>query len=292
MAILLAFAMDLFFAEPPASFHPVVWMGRLLKRFGAWLPQGSTAGFLGGAALWCVGAGSVGALYYGLEALFRPLGAAAYLAWGLLLFPLFSFRFLLTEVAGVETALQASLEEGRRKLSMLVSRDVSALSASDVREGAMETLAENLTDSVVAPLFWFALLGLPGAAIYRFANTADAMWGYRGDMEWKGKWAARADDVLNWIPARLTCLLIWLGGFDLRLLPDEAAKTPSPNGGWTMGAMALALGVRLGKPGTYLLNPQGAGIGADTFRRGLRKAAIAGGAGAVLMAALAWRLGR
>ncbi|QQS04214.1 MAG: cobalamin biosynthesis protein CobD [Fibrobacterota bacterium] len=292
MVILIAFAMDLLFAEPPAAGHPVVWMGRLLKRFRTWMPQGERSGFLAGAGFWCLGAGAVGGLYYGLQELFRPLGAVAHFAWGLLLFPLFSYRFLHTEVAGVESALQASLAEGRRKLSMLVSRDVSVLSEVDVREAALETLAENLTDSVVAPLFWFALLGLPGAAIYRFANTADAMWGYRGDMEWKGKWAARADDVLNWIPARITCLLIWMGSFDLRRLPTEAAKTQSPNGGWTMGAMALALEVRLGKPGTYLLNPEGSTTDGDSFRRGLRKAAIAGAAGALLMAALAWRLGR
>jgi adenosylcobinamide-phosphate synthase len=82
-----------------------------------------------------------------------------------------------------------------------------------VRESAIESLAENLNDSVVAPLFWFALLGLPGAALYRFANTADAMWGYPGMRggrywQWAGKWAARADDVLSWLPARITALLL------------------------------------------------------------------------------------
>jgi adenosylcobinamide-phosphate synthase len=256
------------------------------------MPDGQRASFVAGALLWCAGAALVGAIAWALTKATILVGAGGSGLIGLFLFPLFSFRFLLTEVSGVESAIQRGLDEGRQKLSMLVSRDVSNLSESEVREAAMETLAENLTDSVVAPLFWFALLGLPGAAIYRFANTADAMWGYRGDMEWKGKWAARADDALNWIPARLTCLLIWMGGFDLRMLPKEAAKTPSPNGGWTMGAMALALGVRLGKPGTYLLNPQGATVDADSFRRGLRKAEIAGAAGVVLMAALAWRLGR
>jgi adenosylcobinamide-phosphate synthase len=128
----------------------------------------------------------------------------------------------------------------------------------------MESLAENLNDSVVAPIFWFVLFGLPGAAIYRFANTADAMWGYRGlrngvNWEWAGKWAARADDVLSWLPARITALLIKLlsQGVDLAKLGLEARKTPSPNSGWPMAAMALALGVRLQKPGVYVLNPSG-----------------------------------
>ena len=142
-------------------------------------------------------------------------------------------------------------------------------------QGAIETLAENLNDSVVAPVFWFLLLGLPGAALYRFANTADAMWGYPGvykgeNWAWAGKWAARADDVLSWVPARITALLLLLvqGARGLGLLarlPAEAIKTPSPNSGWPMAAMALSLKVALRKPGVYVLNPQGrAAQAADT----------------------------
>ncbi|MCX7257903.1 MAG: cobalamin biosynthesis protein, partial [Polaromonas sp.] len=107
-------------------------------------------------------------------------------------------------------------------------------------------------------------LGLPGAAVYRFANTADAMWGYRGTYkgqhwEWAGKWAAWADDALSWLPARLTAALLALtaGGLPLQALRLEARKTPSPNSGWPMAAMALALGVSLRKPGVYTLNPEG-----------------------------------
>jgi adenosylcobinamide-phosphate synthase len=114
--------------------------------------------------------------------------------------------------------------------------------------------------------------GLPGAALYRFANTADAMWGYPGwrgqgddrrHWQWAGKWTARADDLLNWIPARLTALLLVLCGLAARqpvgwrALRQDAGITPSPNGGWPMGAMARLLGVRLGKPGVYVLNPAG-----------------------------------
>jgi adenosylcobinamide-phosphate synthase len=117
---------------------------------------------------------------------------------------------------------------------------------------------------VVAPLFWFALLGLPGAALYRYANTADAMWGYRGlregrDWTWAGKWAARADDVLSWLPARLTALLLALvqGGLSWRALRAQAPRTPSPNSGWPMAAMALALNVQLRKPGVYVLHDTG-----------------------------------
>jgi adenosylcobinamide-phosphate synthase len=122
-------------------------------------------------------------------------------------------------------------------------------------------LAENLSDSVIAPLFWFALLGLPGAALYRFANTADAMWGYRERWEWAGKFAARADDLLNLIPARITALGLLVVGerpwILLGRLPREASRTASPNSGWPMGALALSLDVRLRKPDVYVLNSTG-----------------------------------
>jgi adenosylcobinamide-phosphate synthase len=182
---------------------------------------------------------------------------------GLLLKPLLAWAMLKNEVRAVEAALGQSLAAGRERLSWLVSRDVSALTEAQVRESAIESLAENLNDSVVAPIFWFVLLGLPGAALYRFANTADAMWGYKGvykgqNWEWAGKWAARFDDVLNWLPARLTGLLLaLLCQVPLRQLRVQAALTPSINSGWPMAAMALALNIRLGKPGVYTLNAAG-----------------------------------
>ena len=183
---------------------------------------------------------------------------------GLALKPMLAWAMLRDETAAVEASLQQSLAAGRERLSWLVSRETAALSDSEVRESAIESLAENLNDSVVAPIFWFVLLGLPGAAMYRFANTADAMWGYRGlrhgvNWEWAGKWAAWADDALSWLPARITAVLLMLvaGGLGLRALRREAGKTPSPNSGWPMAAMALALGVALRKPGVYTLNPAG-----------------------------------
>jgi len=184
------------------------------------------------------------------------------MAW--LLKSMLSWRMLVDEVGAVEAALRQSLPAGRERLSWLVSRNTASLSESQVRESAIETLAENLNDSVVAPIFWFVLLGLPGAAIYRFANTADAMWGYRGTYrgqhwEWAGKWAARADDALSWLPARLTAWLLMGVTRQVQFcaLRREAARTPSPNSGWPMAAMAMALGITLGKPGVYALNANG-----------------------------------
>ncbi len=175
----------------------------------------------------------------------------------------------------------------------LVSRDTSALDETAVREAAIETLAENLNDSVVAPLFWFAIAGLPGAALYRFANTADAMWGYRDHREWSGKFAARADDLLSWIPARITALAL-LGPRPALLmrLQAEAPRTPSPNSGWPMAAMALRLDLRLAKPGVYSLNDGGGAPGSADLRQALRLArrAMLGCALLLAFAALCLRL--
>ncbi|AEG92735.1 cobalamin biosynthesis protein, membrane protein-like protein [Ramlibacter tataouinensis TTB310] len=267
VALAVAFALDRWLGEPPARWHPVVGMGRYLGWIGGRVapreerPDPDWLAFWAGALAWsgaalllALAAWMVQRWLLGLPAL------AAGLLLGLLLKPLLSWRMLREEVAAVEDALAGSLDDGRRRLARLVSRDVSQLDEAQVRESAIESLAENYNDSVVAPVFWFAVAGLPGAVLYRFANTADAMWGYRGfrgglHWEWAGKWTARADDALSWLPARLAALLLALAA--ARRLPGlrgQSALTPSPNGGWPMAAMALALGVRLRKPGVYALN--------------------------------------
>jgi adenosylcobinamide-phosphate synthase len=237
-------------------------MGRYLNWTGKGLPdRAPRTAFCLGAIFWVLGAIIVGLAYAGAESLADRLPLwLNVVATAVLLKPLLALRMLLSEVRGVERALEQGLECGRERLAHIVSRNTSELDEAEVRESALESLAENLSDSVVAPLFWFALLGLPGAAVYRFANTADAMWGYRGRWEWAGKFAARADDALNWIPARLTALALLLAGAErmraLRRLPREAARTSSPNSGWPMGALALSLAVRLRKPRMYALNPE------------------------------------
>lgn len=276
-ALLLALLIDALWGEPPAWLHPVVGMGKYLSLWQGLLSSLTPAfAFVAGALLWLLGAGIVGVLAWGAQnALLQTLPSlGAVLMLALLLKPLLAWRMLREEVLAVEVALTESLGAGRARLGWLVSRDVSALSATEVRESAIESLAENLNDSVVAPLFWFALLGLPGAAVYRFANTADAMWGYRGRWEWAGKWAARADDVLSWLPARLTALLLALahGGMNLQRLWREARRTPSPNSGWPMAAMALALDVRLRKPGVYVLHENGRLVQAADTARAIRLA--------------------
>ena len=315
---LLAFGLDVVFGEPPVRLHPVVWMGQYLQWAGeriapsvvvdvppseggrhenasriaesARIGLSETGGattvrdarrqFRLGALAWLLGAAVTTSLAWGVQGALGQL--PVWLAVPLLalcLKPLFAWRMLRDLVAQVEAALGQGLQAGRDQLAYLVSRDVQRLDEAGVRESAIETLAENLSDSVVAPLLWFALLGLPGAALYRFANTADAMWGYPGvhggrHWQWAGKWAARADDVLNWLPARLTAGLLMLGARRTlwQALPAQAALTPSPNGGWPMGAMALRLGVGLGKPGVYRLNEEAPAPQASHTWQALRRA--------------------
>ena len=280
MSLVLAMLIDRWLGEPPRSLHPVVWMGRYLGWIGKRLPAlRPAAAFTLGMMAWLAGAAILAAVYGCARILLAecPSWLAA-VATALLLKPLFALRMLLMEVDSVEHALAEGLESGRSRLRRIVSRDTAHLEAGEVRESALESLAENLSDSVVGPLFWFALLGLPGAAVYRFANTADAMWGYRGQWEWAGKFAARADDVLNLFPARLTALALSLVGRDrrraLRRLPDEAGRTASPNSGWPVAALALSLGIRLRKPGVYALNERGAAPTAMDVAEALRRGEI------------------
>jgi adenosylcobinamide-phosphate synthase len=292
MSMLLALLIDWFVGEPPLRLHPVVWFGNYLKfaerlrgdRFP--LVLGGITFFLGGGIV----LGMVGGLSDAIGQLPLPLRI---LLTGILLKPAFAFRMLVREVMEIELALQQDLEQGRKRLAYIVSRDTTVLSAIEVRESALESVSENLSDSVVAPLFWFLVAGLPGAYVYRFVNTADAMWGYRNEKyERWGKVAARMDDVLNWIPARLTGLwLLWfpVGARDARpygVLCTESRKTPSPNSGWSMAAFALRLGVHLGKPGVYVLNPQGADVDAESSIAGIHWITRSGWVLALVMALL------
>lgn len=289
VALLLAWLWDAALGEPPNALHPVAWLGQLLKPLGDWLvAQSDFVAFVGGALMWTVLVAILAIAAYLCErtAPTWPVWLAVP-ALTLVLKPTFAWRMLRDEVAAVEQALPHGLDAARTQLARLVSRDVSAMQADAIRESAIETLAENLNDSVVAPLFWFAIAGLPGAVVYRFANTADAMWGYRGRYEWAGKWAARADDVLSWLPARITALLLWPWGH-FSLLKHEAKHTPSPNGGWPMGAMALRLGVRLRKPNVYALNEAAPSPDATHMARALRIAQTAANSALIFAALGLW----
>ncbi|MGB0388429.1 MAG: adenosylcobinamide-phosphate synthase CbiB [Ardenticatenaceae bacterium] len=251
-AILQASVLDGLLGEPPTAVHPVIWMGNWLTWGRKHAPNGNGDGarFVFGA-VWVV----IGAL---LSALAGWV-AERVVGKGVALWSVVAWRALWDASGEVETALvEGDLEEARRLLAWhLVSRDTTSLSEREVAESAIESVAENLTDSWVAPVLAYAVGGVPLAWAYRFLNTADAMWGYRdAEREWLGKAAARLDDAANWLPARLAALLlILLGGPNAaRTAWREQHQTPSPNGGWTMAAMAGALNTTLSKPGGYTLD--------------------------------------
>jgi adenosylcobinamide-phosphate synthase len=292
-----ALALDLLAGEYPARLHPVVWMGHMITFLERRGPSSSGAGrarpFLYGLGMALL----VPAVFAGAAALaihlarIHPLASIAVEA--LLLKSAFAVRALGEAAAAVAAPLRGGrLDDARRALRSLCSRDASALDAPRVAAAAVESVAENASDSAVAPLFWWALLGVPGAIAYRALNTLDARVGYHGKYEWLGKASARLDDLANLIPARLTAALLLAAGAlrggdarrGLAVLLRDGAKTESPNAGRPMAAMAGLLGVELEKVGAYRLGAPGAPPGAAAIAAAWRVASLAVLAGA----AAAW----
>lgn len=262
-AFLLALLLDWLLDDPPNSFHPTAWMGSFIGAIFKKRPSGSSAlEFTFGMMITLTGALLFGAAGYGLEILFfkLPLWAGVILQ-AILLKMTFSLRGLWRTSGEIEMTLKnGDLPEARHLLSWhLVSRDTSQLNENHVAAATIESVAENASDSVIAPLFFYALGGLPLALLYRFVNTADAMLGYRDkSREWIGKFPARFDDVLNFIPARLTGIMIVLAAGKKtlsawRTLCQDARLTESPNAGFPMSAMAGALEIELEKTNIYCL---------------------------------------
>lgn len=295
--LLLALVLDLALGDPPNRWHPVAWVGEALAA-GRRALSGATRPvlLLGGAVVvLTVAALAAGAVLL-TERLFEPWPLARIAVDACLLKAALSMRGLFEAVRRVRAALtRGDLVEARASLGAdLVSRPTADLSAELAGSAAVESLAENLTDSVIAPLVFFAVGGVAAAWAYRVVNTADAMIGYRdGELEYLGKAAARLDDALNWIPARLGALAIvagaaFAGGSAAgawRALRRDGGRTASPNAGLTMAAMAGALGVTLTKPGHYALG-EGAGPDPATIGRACRVAAAALGIVIVLTLAL------
>jgi adenosylcobinamide-phosphate synthase len=259
----LAVAMDLALGEPPAVFHPVVWMGRVISFCERFAPsRGRLSQLLAGAAI-ALGVPTGFALIAArIESWSLAHGVAGVLAGALALKTTFALRALGRAAREVRDRITSGrIHDARKSLRALCSRNPDALDESALLAATIESAAENASDSFVAPLFWFSVLGLPGAFFYRAVNTIDAMIGYRGHYEWLGKVPARLDDVLNWVPARLTACLMLAGGAmtgldarrGARTLARDGARTQSPNAGLPMAAMAGLLGVELEKPGQYRL---------------------------------------
>lgn len=275
-ALAIAVALDAWFGEPPNRLHPVAWFGRA-------------------AALVLRAAPATGPVrqlvFGGLIALVLPAGCAALAAVSVaatagwpavqlavavaLCKPTFALRALGEAADRVRVALvSGDIGAARDALASLCSRDPAALDEPQLAAAAVESVAENASDSVVAPVFYLAVLGLPGAVAYRCINTLDAMIGYRGRYEYLGKAAARIDDLVNAVPARLTAVVLVVAGAltgrdgrrGWQVLVRDGGLTASPNAGRPMAAMAGLLGVVLDKPGHYRLGAPGGVPGPASIR--------------------------
>ena len=255
LPLLIGWLLDLLIGDPQWLPHPVVWFGKAIAACEHKLNRGNHRKTKGAfVAILLI------ALVFALTWLVRYwlLSLSSYLLLlfdAVIIFYCLAGTTLIREVREVFYALDRSLEEGRQQVARIVGRDTSELSAQEVRTAALETLAENLSDGVIAPLFWFALLGTPGMLAYKMVNTLDSMIGYKTE-RYKdfGCWAAHVDDVANFIPARLTASLMILASGKLNLLAfvwKNGPRHASPNSGYPEAALASILNCRFGGPHYY-----------------------------------------
>ena len=285
LVVSVAIALDLALGDPPNRLHPVAWIGRALGAGRRWLCTGAPARLLVTGALLTLGVTGLAAVAGALAtALAAALGPAGLLLEALALKCALSWRGLAAAARSVAAALEGGdLDGARASLGWhLVSRPTATLDGGQVASGAIESVAENLTDALVAPVACFVAFGLPGALAYRALNTADTMLGYRqGPLEYFGKVAARLDDAANLVPARLAALAIVIAAGTASAaawsaMARDHARTASPNAGWTMAAIAGALGVTLQKPAAYRLGRGRMPVAGD-IERGIaivRRAAV------------------
>lgn len=290
--LLAAAALDAALGEPPPRLHPVVWLGRLAAAFERGAPRHGRGQQLAWGVMAALALPLTAALAGALAARgCRALGKAGWVVEAVLLKGAFAVRALLVAGEAVRRALVVNDgETARAALRALVSRETTGLTSGLMAAAAIESLAENTTDSFVAPWLAYLCFGLPGAWAYRAINTLDSMFGYRGRYEYLGKAAARLDDAVNWLPARLSAAVLAAAapvgrGSARRALGTavrQHRRTASPNAGWTMAAMAGALGVRLEKRDAYVL-----GDGPEPRPADIRRAQRVVAATAVLMLTLA-----
>lgn len=254
LPLIIGWLLDVIFGDPARLPHPIVWFGRAISFLEHKLNSGSHRTLKGGVA--AVGLIAVTyVLSWWLLGLLSPWLWVRIAVEAVLIFYCLAGTTLIREVRMVFEAADRSLDDGRRQVARIVGRDTAMLSDHEVRTAALETLAENLSDGVIAPLFWYALLGVPGMLAYKMVNTLDSMIGYRSERyRLFGTVAARIDDVANWLPARITALLMVIAagrpgliGFVRNFGPRHA----SPNSGYPEAALAGVLDCRFGGPHDY-----------------------------------------
>ena len=259
LSILIGWVCDLVFGDPQRLPHPIVWFGKVIAFFEHRLNHGSHRRLKGALVSVSLIVCTFALTWFLRFSIFNFQSSILFLFDSLIIFFCLAGTTLIREVRAVFLALDRSLEEGRAQVARIVGRDTSELTAQEVRTAALETLAENLSDGVIAPLFWLALLGTPGMLAYKMVNTLDSMIGYKTE-RYKdfGCWAAHIDDVANYLPARLTALLMILPyaifNFQFSIfnfVRRYGRNHASPNSGYPEAALAGILDCRFGGPHYY-----------------------------------------
>ena len=254
-SLLLGWMLDLILGDPAKLPHPIVWFGKMIA-FGERHLNKTRYRKLKGALMAIIYITGVFVATWFLRNQLCIMNYALCIVFDtVIVFYCLAGTTLIREVRQVFLALDRSLEEGRKQVARIVGRDTSELSAQEVRTAALETLAENLSDGVIAPLFWFALLGVPGMLAYKMVNTLDSMIGYKTE-RYKdfGCWAAHIDDIANYIPARITALLMMIAVAKPQLalfVWKNGRNHASPNSGYPEAALAGILDCRFGGPHYY-----------------------------------------
>ena len=255
IALFVGWMLDALWGDPECVPHPVVYFGKLISRGEALLNKGTHRMLKGALMAVTLIAGTYLFFYVLIQLLDSLSFGVSLLVQAALIFFGLAGKTLRKEVYDVFMALERSLDEGRRQVARIVGRDTMKLSENEVRKAALETLAENLSDGVVAPLFWLLILGVPGMMAYKMVNTLDSMIAYHSPRYlFFGRWAARIDDVANYIPARLTSFLMLLAVGRIDLIPFVlrfGKKHASPNSGYPEAALAGILDCRFGGPHDY-----------------------------------------
>lgn len=259
--LLLALLLDLLIGEPPVFLHPVVWMGNLINFFVARAPKRRRKLYGFFMTAFCTGTVLIAGFLiasWGEDRISLVIAA-------FFLKSTFSIRMLIVSALGIKKDLEGSMiEKVRNDLKTFVGRDTGSLNERQASSAVIESLAESFVDGILSPLFYFLLFGLPGALAYRMINTLDSMVGYKKEPFIElGYATAKLDDIVNWIPARLSLIFIFMASVffgkplgAVRTCIRDHGKTASPNSGWSMAAVSGALGLRLEKVGYHVLGAQ------------------------------------
>lgn len=255
LPLLIGWIADRLLGDPASLPHPVVLFGKIISKGEKILNKGKRRLVKGAVFSLFLIIGSYFIMRYIEVGLSTISNVIAIVINGIIVFFCLAGKTLIDEVKAVFVACERSVENGRTQVARIVGRDTSQLSPQQIKTAALETLSENLSDGVIAPLFWYLLLGVPGMVAYKMINTLDSMIGYKNERYKSfGCWAAHIDDIANYIPARLTAFFMIVVNGKIKLLPFVAKYGPkhaSPNSGYPEAALAGILNCRFGGPNYY-----------------------------------------